>query len=775
SVAASARGLSRFHFALTVISLAAGVAVIAFAVDLFPYHSLNHDEGVYLQQAALLLEGKLQWRPPVPGAVRPWFFVREGGRLYSKYSPVAPAMFAPGLAVGAPRLVLGAVAAGNAALVGLLGRAAFDDRTGILAAALLVTAPLFLLSSAVFLSYAPTTLLNLLFAVAYVRAVRKQSRGAALLAGAAIGLAFFSRPFTAVLFALPFVAHALVLLAGAWNVRERVAGTVRERVTGAVWRADSPDGGRSPDPWGRTLRLGSVAAVGAAFVVLALAYNRLLTGDPLVFPYQAFAPEDGIGFGHRGILNYERVYTPALALRANGRVVWQFLARWGPLGPLGSALAAVGLAAGLVAPFVRRAVATGRSTKTAPTAAESTGDSDSAGASPDDHDEYDGMGQERPGDDPDPRELPDLSLRALLAGVAVSVVFGNVLFWGNLNLLAAMDDPTDGLIAHLGPFYHFDVLLPASVFAAAGAVTLADAVRGALGGVASPRLRRVALAALLVASLVGAGGVEAGALGPPVERNAAYTDDVAAAYAPFESASFADALVFVPTPYGGWLNHPFQWLRNDPALSGDAVYVMDRGASGDAASLDAFPERTPYRFTYRGDWPPEGAFTPVVERLDLRSGERLRIETETGVVVGAQSATVRLEAGGESVQYGVERLSGPSETVTWVVGDGRARVLPRGLHRYSDAASVPVEGPTTVSLSVTYVQPGGSTITYRQELTVTATGGTVRALWPPEERVCRLTTDCGREGTYLRGGDYASGVELRSSVAAVPENGTGGE
>jgi len=728
------RAFRRESLALAAVAVLAGIAVYALATWLFPYLSINHDEGVYLQQAAMLLDGTLWLEPPVPDAVRPWFFVQEGGRLYPKYSPVAAAVFAPGVALGAPGLVLVAVAVGNVTLVGLLACEAFDRPVAPLAAALSTSAPLFLLSSSVFLSYAPTTLFNALFALAYIRALRRGSDRYAVLAGVAVGVAFFSRPYTAVLFALPFVGHAVLVLARAWQ--DRLDGDAGKATRTATL--------------GGTRRLGTVAALGAAFVGGALAYNWLVTGDPLVFPYQAFAPEDGIGFGRREILNYERTYSPALALRANGLVLWALLTRWGPLGPLGPALAAVGLASGLGVAVIRRL-----RSRTGPTATDET--SGESG---------DATGTER---------LPDLTVRALLAALFVTVPAGNVYFWGNLNVLADLSDPTDGLIAHLGPFYHFDLLVPLAVFGAAGVLALwngvqtvtARTVAAAVGNGASVETAgRVALAALLVSSLAVAGAVEASALGPPVERNAEYRETVASAYDPFESAAFDRALVFVPTPYGDWLNHPFQWLRNDPGFDGEAVYVLDRGADGDAASLAAFPDRQPYRFTYRGDWPPEDRVRPVLEPLSVRSGERLRVRTRVGVVSGAQSATVRLSAGEESTLHGIEHLNGTTETVSWVVGPERARTAGDGLRRFSDGSAVPVDGPTEVSLSVTVTQPGGATVTYRQILTVVEASGDVRALWPPETRVCRLEFQCGREGTYVEGGDYPAGVEVDADVDA---------
>ena len=84
--------------------------------------------------------------------------------------------------------------------------------------------------------------------------------------------------------------------------------------------------------------------LGLLGVGLTLAYNAVVTGSPWLFPYQAFAPLDGLGFGHREILAHDVDYTPALALRANAEVLRLFFAEWIAGGLLGAALAAVGLA-----------------------------------------------------------------------------------------------------------------------------------------------------------------------------------------------------------------------------------------------------------------------------------------------------------------------------------------------------------------------------------------------------------------------------------------------
>ncbi|ERH12667.1 MAG: hypothetical protein J07HB67_01691, partial [halophilic archaeon J07HB67] len=135
--------------ALAGLLTLAGAAVAAVVgVSLFPFHSVNHDEGVYLAQAAMLLEGQLFVDPPVGELFRPWFFVdRPDGTLYPKYAPVPAATFALGWLLGSPRLGLVGVTAAVVGLTYAVGTALFDRRLGVVAAATLFVSPLFLLHS----------------------------------------------------------------------------------------------------------------------------------------------------------------------------------------------------------------------------------------------------------------------------------------------------------------------------------------------------------------------------------------------------------------------------------------------------------------------------------------------------------------------------------------------------------------------------------------------------------------------------------------------------
>ncbi|WP_241686282.1 ArnT family glycosyltransferase, partial [Halorubrum amylolyticum] len=452
----------RLTLAAALVAVATGVLTFVIAATVFARHSVNHDEGVYLTQAALLLSGQLEIHAgELADAVHPWFFIEDGGRLYPKYNPVPAAMYAVSMWLfGEPRVTLAVVAAGNAALVSLLGATVFDRRVGLAAAVCFAASPLALVTSSVFLPYAPTTFLNLLFAVAYLRSVRDRSLALAGLAGVAIGLAFFARPFTAVLFAAPFILHAL------------------GRVAAAVLDAGIPP---LPLP-GSVRRHGLTALFGTLFVGVTLAYNLRMTGSPLTFPYEAFAPMDGPGFGERQILGHTEEYTPELALRSNGYALWYLATRWIVAGPLGTLLALAG--GGLAA---RRWL----SGRRAVGVADGSGDGDAG------RDNGDGVTAGR---------RFERTAGLLLSGVVGSVVVGNLFFWGTNNLLATFSDPTDGLVAGFGPFYHFDLLVPLSIFG--GVAVIAGGrglsrLRARLAARGAPRTGRAAVVAIAALALLG--------------------------------------------------------------------------------------------------------------------------------------------------------------------------------------------------------------------------------------------------------------------------------
>jgi hypothetical protein len=698
----------RYRVLAAILALGTGIVVVVVATDLFPYHSANHDEGVYLQQAAMLLDGRFFLTPDSEAlreAVHPWFFVEGEHGLYPKYAPVPAAVFALGELAGGYRLALGAVAAANVALVYALTATAFDRPTGLLAGATLATAPAFLLPSSVFLPYAPTTMLNLAFALAYVRAVRRRHHGYAVLAGAAAGLAFFARPYTAVSFAVPFVLHA------SWR-------------TSLAFRAAR----RGTDSLARSTPYALTAVVGLAFVALTLAYNAVVTGSVFLFPYEAFAPLDGLGFGRRQILGHEVVYTPALALQSNATVLWTLATRWFTAGPLGTLAAVLGM-------WVVLVDLSRREPKPQDPTRDSTPDTDpDLGPAPD-------------------ATLSDRTLRVLLILVGASVVVGNVGFWGNYNILGDPAVAGDGLVSLFGPFYHFDLLAVLAAFAAHGVLTGGRWLLCRTTDRISARTVRVGAVLVLAVSLPVVGALGAGTFAAPVDRHAAYTEKYDRAYEPFRETDTENAVVLLPPEYGEWRNHPFQWLRNDPDVDGPTVYAMRRSAGDDLAVLGAYPDRRYYRYRYHGAWTPSPAdeVIPVLERVRVRSAPTF--EARTTVTVPDRITRVEVGLHGETTRRYDYEGDPPGElTIPWTLSSSGIAIpdRPTNLTSRREGGPVPIEGPDRVSVSVTLVEPGGGTLTYRETVTVRTVGeDRVQAVWPPVTSVCPLVRECGLEGTYV--------------------------
>jgi hypothetical protein len=668
-----------------LLTVSVGITIFLLADEVFQYHTINHDEGVYLQQAKMLLSGQFRLDPPVADAFRPWFFVSDGSTLYPKYAPVPAAMFAVGELLGGYRIALGLIGAAVIVLTYAVIAEVFDRTTGVVAAGLLAASPLFLVQASVFLPYVPTFAWTLLFAWGYLRADRTGALRYAALAGLAIGVAFFARPYTAVLFAAPFMAHAL------WTMRTLDRGPLA--------------------------RHGITAALGLVGVAVALGYNAAVTGSPLVFPYQAFAPLDGPGFGQREILGYERTYTLGLALEAHARALWQYVTSWTVAGLLGSVLAALGVGAFAV-----------RSYRDWGTAL--------------------------------PRVVENRERAVVLAGLFVTVPLGQLYFWGTLNILGSLGTAGDGLISVLGPYYHVSLLLPTAGFGAYALVIGGRRLADRLAGTGNTSLTRASLALVVIAAALG-GGLAVSAAADPLGDNYETTQRYEVAYEPLEGAGLDNAVVFLPTPYGDWLNHPFQHLRNDPGYDGAVVYALQ---TEQFAVIDAFPDRQLYRYTYRGEWFPQAgdSVTPRLQRVQTVENRTVTVAIEAGVPEFAESVSLRAE----TTRPGYAALDSAEGTVNATVRlvDGKAVIDGGGS---DDTLRLPVERRETITLQLFVDYGTVDSYSYVVEVPVSYENETYRVL-TPRTAVCRNPRLCDDEAAYVPG-SHRPGVTL--DVSLTP-NGT---
>jgi len=305
--------------ALVLLGLVAFGAAVATNRWLFPLYSLNRDDSVYVAMARLIEHGHVTLPAAGHEAFRPWASAIVGDRIVLKYTPPWPAVLAAAeLLTGSVRVGLGVAAAAAAVLTALVAGEVLRDRTaGVVAGVLLVLSPVFLVQSGTYLPYVPQLAMELGAAFLLLSGVRRRSTGRVVAAGALLAVAGWARPFDALLFGLPFLV--LVLLD---------ARSARRGGTGG---------------WTEVGTLLRLAAGAAPVVVLVLVYDALVVGSPLRLPYTVTGPQDGFGFGRRGVFPQSTIsFNPVNGvdgLLANLR----WLPSWTAGGIVLVALAVVGL------------------------------------------------------------------------------------------------------------------------------------------------------------------------------------------------------------------------------------------------------------------------------------------------------------------------------------------------------------------------------------------------------------------------------------------------
>jgi hypothetical protein len=257
-----------------LLALAAGVL---FALTLYPHYVQDNDVGAYLFQARTFAEGRLAARSPdLTEPFHTWFVITDAeGRMFSRYPPGHALFLAASLRLfGTARVVPPLAMAGCVVLLYFLLLELYDRRTASLGAWLLLLSPFFLFAGSTLLSHATNTALVALFLLLYVKYLKRPRALLALGSGAALGMAFLTRPYTAVL---------VGLVAAGWlpvHARlERRGRRARDPAAGA-----QPRGTKSPG----FLRRAPVFLIGAApFLAAYLVYNQLLMGDPFRPPFLA--------------------------------------------------------------------------------------------------------------------------------------------------------------------------------------------------------------------------------------------------------------------------------------------------------------------------------------------------------------------------------------------------------------------------------------------------------------------------------------------------------
>ena len=246
---------------------------IFIAIDRLQMVPHVQDSITFLFQAQTFA-GRSLW---APAPVKPDAFVQEflmvsGGKWFGQYPPGYPALLVPAVLIGAPWLANPWLVILVPALLYRLGTLLYRQRTGLLAAALALASPFFVILSGSMMVHTAELVWVLATMVGWTLALRAPYRIRwAVVTGISLGMLLLTRQITAVAIGLSYLP-ALWLL--------------------TVWTSARHEAGRF------LLRQGALAVAAAVpFLLGQLAYQAALTGSPWDDPRLLGRPFDHPGFG----------------------------------------------------------------------------------------------------------------------------------------------------------------------------------------------------------------------------------------------------------------------------------------------------------------------------------------------------------------------------------------------------------------------------------------------------------------------------------------------
>jgi 4-amino-4-deoxy-L-arabinose transferase-like glycosyltransferase len=213
---ASSFAISRrylWHATLLLICVAAFLLIALVSQDIFERIPHVEDEAAYLFQAQVFAQGRLSVpTPPSPESYWSPFVLDYGGQRFSKYPPGYSLLLSLGVRAGKPWIVNALLGSLALWFIAQLGRAIYSPTTGLLAAALGLTCPVFLAESASLLSHPTSLFFTTLFLWSLARLIQNPTdnpRRFAVVAGLALGYLAITRPYDAIGVGLPFALYGL--------------------------------------------------------------------------------------------------------------------------------------------------------------------------------------------------------------------------------------------------------------------------------------------------------------------------------------------------------------------------------------------------------------------------------------------------------------------------------------------------------------------------------------------------------------------------------------
>lgn len=250
----------QFLIIMCIFALASILFISYLVFDFFPF---SGDEYSYIFQSKILKSGKLYYNSPP----NPEFFelhhVINDGKWYSKYPFGWPLILFLGELSNLRWIINPIIGVLTLIFLFYFSKFVFDEDIACMSVFLMAISPFFIFNSSSYFPHPSSLLFSVLFLFFYFLALKKERVAYSFAAGISLAILFFIRPIDSLIAAFPIIIFSFIES----NKNKKILKSIL-----------------------------IILVVSAIFSQIPLYINYALTGNAFQFSYQAYDPNDRLGF-----------------------------------------------------------------------------------------------------------------------------------------------------------------------------------------------------------------------------------------------------------------------------------------------------------------------------------------------------------------------------------------------------------------------------------------------------------------------------------------------
>ena len=199
---------SIFLFIVFIVPFLATLLISYFVFDQIPH---VQDSIAQVFRAKIFASGKLYAISPPLKEFFEYTHIINNGKWYSQYPPGHAFFLMIGVLLGIPWIINPLLGALSVLIIFFLGKEIYDKKTGQLAAVFTILSPFFHFMSSEFMAHSSAMFTIALFALFFVKTIKKRKLLYACIAGTALGFCALIRFYTAFALCIPFLVYGMIL------------------------------------------------------------------------------------------------------------------------------------------------------------------------------------------------------------------------------------------------------------------------------------------------------------------------------------------------------------------------------------------------------------------------------------------------------------------------------------------------------------------------------------------------------------------------------------